>query len=91
MVIPELTESHFAKAIPASLRLRLINGRFESGADVVALRRFVGLAQSQFADALGITVHTLCTGNRAEKSRKGRPSLSCVSRHAIRENIAAGV
>ena len=36
----ELTESQFATAIPASVRRRFMQGRFESGADVVALRRF---------------------------------------------------
>ena len=57
--VPELTASHFAKAIPASLRRRLMDGRFESGADVVALRRFVGLPKAPFANALGVTADTL--------------------------------
>ena len=39
----ELTERQFATAIPASVRRRLMQGRIESGNDVVALRRFVGL------------------------------------------------
>jgi putative transcriptional regulator len=34
-------------------------GHVESGADVTALRRFIGLTQEQFAAAMGISVHTL--------------------------------
>ena len=73
--MPELTESHFAKAIPASLRRRLIGGQFESGADVVALRRFVGLPQRQFAIALGVTVHTLCAWEQSREVPEG-PALA---------------
>jgi DNA-binding transcriptional regulator YiaG len=36
-----------------------MSGHFESGADISALRRFVGLTQTQFARAMGISVHTL--------------------------------
>ena len=57
--MPELTDRDFARAIPARVRRRLIAGMFESGDDVVALRKFVGLSQSQFARAVGISVHTL--------------------------------
>ena len=39
----ELTESQFETAIPASVRRGFMRGRFESGADVVVSRRFVGL------------------------------------------------
>jgi DNA-binding transcriptional regulator YiaG len=57
--IPELTDEQLARAIPAQIRKRLVNGQIESGADVAALRRFVGLSQLQFAEAMGISVHTL--------------------------------
>ena len=43
--IPELTERDFERAIKASARRRLIDGKVRSGSDVVALRRFVGLTQ----------------------------------------------
>jgi putative transcriptional regulator len=56
---PELTEEQFARMIPASVRRRLIAGKIESGADIVALRRFIGLTQEQFARAMTISVHTL--------------------------------
>ena len=46
--IPELTGEQLQKAIPARLRKRLVQGRFESGEDIVALRRFVGLTQAEF-------------------------------------------
>ena len=91
--IPELTENHFAKAIPATLRRRLMGGQFESGADVVALRRFVGLPQRQFANALGVTVHTLCAWEQSREFPEG-PALALLriaARHPriIRENIAS--
>ncbi|MFN8423727.1 MAG: helix-turn-helix domain-containing protein [Anaerolineae bacterium] len=41
------------------MRRRLMAGHVESGADVTALRRFIGLTQEQFAAAMGISVHTL--------------------------------
>lgn len=56
---PELTDEQFARMIPASVRKRMIAGKFESGADIVALRRFIGLTQEQFAQAMTISVHTL--------------------------------
>jgi len=34
-------------------------GKVESGQDIIALRRFVGLSQKEFAKALGISIHTL--------------------------------
>jgi len=74
--IPELTEEQLARAIPARLRKRLMAGQIESGDDVAALRRFVGLSQSQFAQAMGISVHTLRTGSKVGESRKVQPSAS---------------
>ena len=40
--IPELTAEQFQRAIPPSVRRRLMAGHVESGADVTALRRFIG-------------------------------------------------
>ena len=57
--IPELTEEMFARSMRHSHRRRLMEGKFESGEDVAALRRFIGLTQEDFARALGISVHTL--------------------------------
>ena len=88
--IPELTEDQFAKALPASIRRRLMRGQFESG-DVVALRRFVGLTQVQFANAVGISVHTLRNWEQNRRHPEG-PALALLriaARHPriIRESI----
>jgi DNA-binding transcriptional regulator YiaG len=89
--IPELTEAQFARAIPARVRTRLVMGQIESGDDVVALRRFVGLSQSQFARAMGISVHTLRNWERGRRKPDGRAIglLRIAARHPriIRENV----
>lgn len=89
---PELTKEQFAKAIPASVRKRLMLGQFESGEDVAALRRFVGLTQAQFAQAMGISVHTLRNWEQGRRHPEG-PAIALLriaARHPriIRENIA---
>ncbi len=89
--IPELTEKDFTAAISARLRRRLIQGKFESGADVVALRRFVRLTQEQFAAAMGISVHTLRNWEQ-DRRRPDGPALALLriaARHPriIRENL----
>ena len=57
--IPEITDGQFDGAIPARVRRRLRQGQLETGEDMAALRRFVGLTQTEFAQALKIDVHTL--------------------------------
>ena len=57
--IRELTEDEFDRAISHQQRDRLMRGELEGGADVVALRRFLGMTQQAFSDALGISAHTL--------------------------------
>lgn len=57
--VPELTKGALKVAMPASQRRRLMRGGFESGSDISTLRRFIGLSQPRFAEALGISVHTL--------------------------------
>jgi putative transcriptional regulator len=88
---PELTDRALASAIRASVRRRLIAGGFESGDDVVALRRFVGLSQARFAEALGISVHTLRNWEQDRRRPEG-PALALLriaARHPriIRENL----
>jgi DNA-binding transcriptional regulator YiaG len=51
--IPEPTDEQFKSGIPARLRKKLMQGRFESGEDIAALRKFVGLTQAEFAQAYG--------------------------------------
>ncbi|MBP7146519.1 MAG: helix-turn-helix domain-containing protein [Acidobacteria bacterium] len=91
--IPELTARDFARAIPHSQRERLRSGRLAGGRDIVALRRFVGLTQQQFAAALGISVHTLRNWEQDRRSPDG-PALALLriaARHpgVLRENLAA--
>lgn len=90
---PELEERDFSRAIPARVRRRLIAGEFESGQDVVALRRFVGLTQAGFARALGISVHTLRNWEQGRRRPDG-PAIALLriaARHPriIRENAGS--
>ena len=91
--IPELTDRDFARAIPARLRRRLVAGVFETGEDVAALRRFVGLTQAQFAQAVGISVHTLRNWEQGRRRPEG-PAIALLriaARHPriIRENLTS--
>ena len=89
--IPELTARQLARAIPARVRKRLVQGQFESGKDVAALRRFVGLTQARFARAMGISVHTLRNWEQGRRNPEG-PALALLriaARHPriLRENL----
>ena len=89
--IPELTASQLARAIPARTRKRLMLGQIESGDDITALRRFVGLTQMQFAQAMGISVHTLRNWEQGRRHPDG-PAIALLriaTRHPriIRENL----
>lgn len=89
--IPELSERQFATAIPARLRRRLMQGRFESGKDIAALRRFARLTQAKFAEAMGISVHTLRNWEQDRRSPEG-PAIALLriaARHPriLRENL----
>lgn len=89
--IPELTPEQLARAIPFRVRRRLIAGKFESGEDVLALRRFVGLTQVRFAQAVGISVHTLRNWEQGRRMPDG-PAIALLriaARHPgiIRENL----
>ena len=88
--MPELTEEDFARAIPARVRRRLMKGEIKDGSDVAALRRFVGLSQTEFAAAVGISVHTLRNWEQDRRRPEG-PALALLriaARHPriIREN-----
>jgi len=70
-----------------------MSGNFESGDDISALRRFVGLTQVQFAQAMGISVHTLRNWEQGRRRPDG-PALALLriaARHprVIRENLHA--
>jgi DNA-binding transcriptional regulator YiaG len=89
--IPEVTAKDLAKAISAKVRKRLILGQFESGDDIATLRRFVGLTQTEFARAMGISVHTLRNWEQGRRRPDG-PAIALLriaARHPriIRENL----
>lgn len=91
--IPELTARQFSTAIPARVRRRLMLGRFESGEDIATLRRFVGLTQARFAQAMGISVHTLRNWEQGRRRPDG-PAIALLriaARHPriIRENLGS--
>lgn len=91
--IPELTEEQLERAIPARMRKRLIQGKFESGEDIAALRAFVGLTQTDFARAIEISVHTLRNWEQGRRKPEG-PAIALLriaARHPriIRENLEA--
>ncbi len=92
-VIPELSEQDFARAISSRQRRRLMKGKFETGKDFVALRQFVGMSQVQFAEALGISVHTLRNWEQGRRTPEG-PALALLriaARHPkiVRENLTS--
>jgi len=89
--IPELTSEQLSRAISSRVRKRLAQGKFESGRDVVALRKFVGLTQNEFARAMGISVHTLRNWEQGKRTPEG-PAIALLriaARHPriIRENL----
>jgi putative transcriptional regulator len=90
--IPELTSADFERAIPASVRRRLMAGQVEPG-DIAALRRFLGLTQTRLANAMGISVHGLRNWEQGRRhpNRRSIAFLRFVARHPdiIRANQPA--
>ena len=91
--IRKLTETDLSRAMPRRQRERLSRGDFRGGKDVVALRRFARMTQVAFADALGISVHTLRNWEQGRRTPEG-PALALLriaARHprVLRENLAA--
>ncbi len=89
--VPELGDEDFAKAIPAKVRRRLRKGDFRSGDDIASLRKFTGLTQTQFATAMGISVHTLRNWEQGRRRPEG-PAISLLriaARHPriLHENL----
>ena len=69
--IPELTDAQLKRAISARQRKRLMQGRFESGEDIAALRNFIGLTQAEFAKAIEISIHTLRNWEQGRRKPEG--------------------
>jgi len=86
----ELTREELSRALTRAQRRRIIAGNLEPG-DVAALRRFICLTQEQFAEALGISVHTLRNWeqDRVKPDGPGLALLRIAARHPriVRENI----
>ena len=86
----ELTHEELSRALTRTQRKRIIAGKLEAG-DVAALRRFVCLTQEQFAEALGISVHTLRNWeqDRVTPDGPGLALLRIAARHPriVRENV----
>jgi putative transcriptional regulator len=91
--IPELTDADLASAIRAQVRNRLMRGEIESGNDITALRRYVRLSPEDFAEAMGISLHTLSSWEQGHAKPDGA-SLALVRIAArrprvLRENLKA--
>jgi len=84
--IPELTERDFKHMIRATTRRRIMEGRIESGRDIVALRRFTKLSQKEFARALEISVHTLRNWEQGRRQPEG-PAIALLKIAARHPNI----
>jgi DNA-binding transcriptional regulator YiaG len=84
--IPEWTRAHFKSSIRGSTRRRIMEGRIESGRDIVALRRFTKLSQKEFARALEISVHTLRNWEQGRRQPEG-PAIALLKIAARHPNI----
>jgi putative transcriptional regulator len=89
--LPEILDEQFERAIPARLRSRLSRRGVASADDIAALRRFIGLSQTEFARAMGISVHTLQNWEQGRRKPDG-PALALLriaARHPriIRESL----
>ena len=90
--VSELTEKDLARAIPRRQRERILRGQIDPAEDIAALRRFTGLTQQEFAEALCISVHTLRNWEQGRWRPEG-PALALLriaARHprVLRENLA---
>lgn len=86
----ELTREELNRALTRTQRRRIMAGKLEPG-DVTALRKFVCLTQERFAEALGISVHTLRNWeqDRVQPDGPGLALLRIAARHPriVRENV----
>lgn len=82
--VPELTRADFTRALRRSQRQRIMRGELQPG-DVAAVRRFIGLTQAQFAEALGISVHTLRNWEQDRRKPEGAALalLRIAARHPV--------
>ena len=89
----ELTAEDLERSLRRDQRQRLMAGELRSGEDIRDLRAFVGLTQTEFARALGISVRTLQGWEQGRRRPEG-PSLALLriaARHPriFRESLAS--
>ena len=87
--IPELTARDFKRMIHSSVRRRIMAGRIESGDDVAALRRFVGLTEAKFARALGVRVAEVRDWEHGRSTPDG-PALALIRIAARHPRVLKG-
>ena len=87
--IPELTSRDFGRMIHSSVRRRIMRGHIESGGDVTALRRFVGLTEAKFARALGVRVSQVRDWERGRSTPDG-PALAMLRIAARHPRVLKG-
>ena len=72
--------------------MRITRGEIDAAKDILALRRFARLTQEEFAEALGISVHTLRNWEQGRRRPEG-PAIALLRIAArrpsvLRENLA---
>lgn len=91
--VEELSTADFERSISAEVRRRVAAGHIESGADIAAIRRFVGLSATDFARALGVTPETLLDWESSRRQPDGSAVslLRIAARHprVFRENVTS--
>ena len=86
--IRELTSEDFARTISHRQRMRIMRGDIDPAKDVAALRRFAALTQEEFAEALGISVHTLRNWEQGRRRPEG-PAIALLRIAARRPSVFA--
>lgn len=88
--VRELNALDFTRALPRSQRQRIMRGELRPG-DVASLRRFIGLTQVAFAEALGISVATLRNWEQDRRAPEGAAlallRIAARHPHVVRENV----
>ena len=89
----ELTGAQLARAMDGRVRRRLRKGEIREGKDISDFRRYVGMSQTKFALALGISVHTLRNWEQGRRRPEG-PALALLrlaARHPrlLKESLEA--
>lgn len=81
--LAQLTDEQRAKAIGAQQRMRLLSGMLDSGADIVALRKLLGLSQDELAETAGVGLERMRAweDGRLRPEGPARALLCLLARH----------